>query len=1315
MSANESGKGLSDGGTFAEQPKVDRDDVSLGGEATFAGSSKRRAADVSLGDERTLGGGDAAGLDTVIDDIEIVDLAARYKTEGTLGRGGMGEVLLALDTRLDRKVAIKRILGEAARSRTAVSRFLTEAKAIAALNHPNVVQIYDYGRAKDGPFLIMEYVDGSSLLDRCRDGALPLDAAVDVACQLCDGLAKAHDLGIVHRDIKPANVLLTKDGLPKLTDFGLAKAEAADHQMTMTGAVLGTPDFMPPEQRKDAALVDHRSDLWSLAATVYQMVTGRSPKIIRFDLLPGELTKVLGKALEDHKDDRYQTARELRDALKASLRAGAAAVEEFVQGQCPACGVKNDSSRRFCRGCGESLEAACLSCMKPMPLWEEICGSCGSKQTPLVDERRQEIAAKQAEAEGLLGDCEFNRAVGIATALRAEGHPKLRFLSGWAEAFLGQIETSRTEQTREAVAAIDEAGKHEAAYDYLSARVAIELIPAALQAVILPGMREPATAILERVKRKQAEALRLERLIKERLAAKQLDELLPEVERFLALQPDRKDVSKIREQLLDRRTRQEAVRDEAVAAAQASLASHDYERAQAALAAIAAAVVTPDVTQLRERVEGLVIQVQTLSKQIKERATGKMLDGLLPMVEKYLRLKPEDANATSLRASLVQREEKFETEIAARLKEARTLAAGCRFEEALNLLKAVPEARRSAAIEMLLEQATTLAALRAPALRALKDAATGGFVTAIAASREYRDGLSAANLTDPECAALLANAEAAGEQEKRARRLLFITGATAAGIVAVIMMVGVGWWIRASMRAASLASAITESRWEDALAIEPDNAAALVGRAKARLAETPADVAGAFADLDQAGRRPGAAQTVKPVRAEAHAWQAVSRAQANELDQAAQDLRAANTAGASADVVARAAAAIAKGWLGRGETAVAKGDIQGVRRAADAALAAGAEAGTVESLRARGMVLEARSLLTSDVDGAVVRMLEASLLDTGLVEAALREPGFAAVRAGVVENYRGGFDQAVARQGWEEALTIAGTAEAIDPISSTWVREAVRRVPPAALAALPPAALAELPPAALAALPPGLIMKIPTLRNSIGIELKLLPAGRFTMGEKDLSHQVTLTKPFYLGVYEVTNGQWRRVMGIVPSNWKDTDRPVENVSWDDAVEFCRKLSALPEERQAGRVYRLPTDAEWEYACRAGTETNLFFGDRRWRGEYAWTDGQTHPVGQKKPNAWGIYDMQGNVGEWCSDWHIDSYLLYQDGAVTDPQGPPQPRDIAQRVIRGAGHHASDVECMSHFRSWHEFPSHRRSDLGFRLALSPAIASPPEAGK
>ena len=268
-----------DGGEDQIDPK------SLGDEGTYIGGGGGYDPQ-SLGDEMTLGGQAGGGDDSFDDDMEVVDLDARYKMEGVLGKGGMGEVLLATDTRLNRKVAIKRILGSAARSKTAVSRFLTEAQSVAALNHPNIVQIYDYGRAKDGPFLIMEYVESESLLDKCRQGPIELEEAVNLTCQLCDGLSKAHAANIIHRDIKPANVLMTPDGVPKLTDFGLAKDDTADTGMTMAGAVLGTLDFMPPEQRKDAALTDNRSDLWSLAASLYQMVTGKSPKIISSVMFP---------------------------------------------------------------------------------------------------------------------------------------------------------------------------------------------------------------------------------------------------------------------------------------------------------------------------------------------------------------------------------------------------------------------------------------------------------------------------------------------------------------------------------------------------------------------------------------------------------------------------------------------------------------------------------------------------------------------------------------------------------------------------------------------------------------------------------------------------------------------------------------------------------------------------------------------------------------------------------------------------------------------------------------------------------------------
>ena len=183
-------------------------------------------------------------------------------------------------------------------------------------------------------------------------------------------------------------------------------------------------------------------------------------------------------------------------------------------------------------------------------------------------------------------------------------------------------------------------------------------------------------------------------------------------------------------------------------------------------------------------------------------------------------------------------------------------------------------------------------------------------------------------------------------------------------------------------------------------------------------------------------------------------------------------------------------------------------------------------------------------------------------------------------------------------------------------------------------------------------------------------------------------------------------------MGSVPSIWKDDDRPVEQVSWNNAVEFCRKLSALPEERTEGRVYRLPTEAEWEYACRAGSTTVFSFGDDESRfEEYGWfrgnSGGQTRPVGKREPNAWGLCDMHGNVADWCSDW----YSEYLQSEETDPQGPS---GGSARVIRGGGWNRTARSCRSAIRYWSD-PSHRDSGLGFRLALSPSGVEPPEAGK
>ena len=239
-------------------------------------------------------------------------------------------------------------------------------------------------------------------------------------------------------------------------------------------------------------------------------------------------------------------------------------------------------------------------------------------------------------------------------------------------------------------------------------------------------------------------------------------------------------------------------------------------------------------------------------------------------------------------------------------------------------------------------------------------------------------------------------------------------------------------------------------------------------------------------------------------------------------------------------------------------------------------------------------------------------------------------------------------------------------------------------------------------------------MDLPKSADSIGLEFKQIPAGTFMMGdttvdERATPHEVILTTFFKMGVHEVTQAQYEQVMGVNPSEFKGAAKPVEKVSWKDAIEFCRKLSELPAEKAAGNVYRLPTESEWEYACRAGTKTKYSFGDDDADLDaYAWygdnSDGTTHPVGSKQPNPWGLYDMNGNVSEWCQDWYGD----YPSGSVTDPTGPPtgDPTGASWgsfRVLRGGGWDASAEGCPSASRGG-SYPSYRSYNFGFRVCLS-----------
>jgi WD40 repeat protein len=239
-----------------------------------------------------------------------------YEMECELGRGGMGVVYKARQHPLNRTVALKMVLAGALAKPEDIVRFLAEAETAAHLQHQGIVQIFESGRVGGLPYFTMEYVNGGSLADRLRGKLLPPTEAAEIALQLAEAVAHAHADGVVHRDLKPSNILLTADGTPKITDFGLARRLEAGEGLTRTGTILGTPSYMPPEQaRGDLHKVGPTGDVYSLGAILYEMLTGRPP--FRSDSPFHTLTQVLNEAPPKPRSENAAVPRDLETvALK---------------------------------------------------------------------------------------------------------------------------------------------------------------------------------------------------------------------------------------------------------------------------------------------------------------------------------------------------------------------------------------------------------------------------------------------------------------------------------------------------------------------------------------------------------------------------------------------------------------------------------------------------------------------------------------------------------------------------------------------------------------------------------------------------------------------------------------------------------------------------------------------------------------------------------------------------------------------------------------------------------------------------------------
>ena len=578
--------------------------------------------------------------------LPYIDLSSRYEIEGELGKGGMGAVLLARDNSLGRHVAIKRIHRSLVQSKKAIDRFVIEARSIAALSFENIVQIYEFGRDEEGPFVVLEYVSGGTLLERISKGKLETEVAVDIICHLCNALSVAHGNGIIHRDIKPANILLTKKGIPKVTDFGLAQQQKTGNSHTAVAEIVGTIEFMSPEQRSASSNVDERSDLWSLAATCYQMVTGKSPKVIREREIPANLRNVLLKALEDRPQDRYQTAHELKLAFQSAVaRVAILSQGDLEEGICASCNAVNDITRKFCRNCRESLIECCLSCGLECPVWEDVCGECGTSRSETKSALLVKYQNDIATAEQALAMYRFDRASECLEAVLACDYAFTVALVDVANRLSEKIAYEQATQFRLQDELLDLALEQLVTFDYAAAECTLSDFPIELRS------QEFANLLSETIQKKE-KTQQLHRDIQACLKARVVDGLLETTEQYLLLKPDDQRVRMLFDRLLDKSEKDSAIQQSNY------IVALDYYRKFDDRRCIDTLILYGEDNQLTDEQKRLLdgaTKRSSTSELLKSNIDrlGKMGQSSIAILQEYLALRPNDQSSQLVLDSLL--------------------------------------------------------------------------------------------------------------------------------------------------------------------------------------------------------------------------------------------------------------------------------------------------------------------------------------------------------------------------------------------------------------------------------------------------------------------------------------------------------------------------------------------------------------------------------------------------------------------------------------------------------------------------------------
>jgi hypothetical protein len=467
--------------------------------------------------------------------------------------------------------------------------------------------------------------------------------------------------------------------------------------------------------------------------------------------VPKSLQEVLGKALEDNKEERYQFVRDFKDALKSTKTSKHVLQTHLGQGECLNCGTQNDKDRKFCRGCGGDLRVPCLSCDTSIPAWEDFCGNCGANLPQLIETYRSRMESDKSEAESLLKRNDFEGATKLTSKVLDISDFRLRHLRIWAEEFLIKIENAREEQIEFIRELLSESTVYENKYEYTSAIKVLEQVPEGLRDILISGEQNSIRYQAERLREIVKVIDNLEKEIRSQVKNKNLAGLLVKVDRLLALQPERIEVRDLKEKLLDRENKLSKKRNELLSEVKNQMQLCDYDSALQLISRMDESYVNQSVINIKNDAVKKRDRLRILKLDIFSDIRAKQYQGLIPKIEEVLHLNPKDEEVKDIGKWIKEINSKHVKEKAQVLSKAQALKAACQFRSAVELINNMPENQISDGLRELSAICTELMIMRQETLGTINNAMLrDDYSAAISASKDYIRKISEEMLYDGE-------------------------------------------------------------------------------------------------------------------------------------------------------------------------------------------------------------------------------------------------------------------------------------------------------------------------------------------------------------------------------------------------------------------------------------------------------------------------------------------------------------------------------------------------------------------------------------